>query len=224
MVSHDDVIRIADIINAENDKWICFRISYELALDGDSGCDDQTEPLLVRGIEAINEKLVLSKDYEIRKCKLKKISKNLESIKTELSDRDLADILDFALDEKQNLNTDHFVEHIECIQKSIELLLFDNRKNRKLKNKDWGDLGYYKVFIADVINLYTSLTGLEFKVDFLPNSIKGSWEPLTSAGLFVYQFHLILNKVAKAYSCEPFTDANFKNTCSAVRTEINRKK
>lgn len=221
LVCQKDVIRIASIINAQQNEWICSRIGYELALDGDSGYDTQTEPLLIRGIEAISESFFLSNDYQVIKKKLEKISRALKKTKEALSDCEIIDVINGTLDKKQNLNTNDLVDQIECYQKAINTLLFDSRNNKKQKNKDWGNLGYYKVYISDVIHLFTSLTGKKFTVDFALGDNNKGWKATTDAGLFVYEFHLILNKVAKAYSCNPFTDSNFKNTCSEIRKKLN---
>jgi len=225
LVSDKDVFQIAKIIGAEGDNYICSRISFELAVH-DGSCNifksiSAGEPILVQAFDVLNEKFILDNKDSRTKLRLEKVTKKLKDIDKLLNYGDVKDLLVNSEDlKKQDIAS--FKSTSLSIQGVISNLLYNSNKHRKKVNYRWGKLGAYKSFLVSLADLYCELTGEPFTVDFYKGKMDGSWEPITKGTEFLYEFHVILNKIAKIYSCKPFTDSNFKNTCSKIRTSLNR--
>lgn len=219
IVSEEDVLRIACKIGKENDEYARSRISFELALSRDSGEADNTkEPLLAQIYDVLDETFLKSKEDSSEKQKIEQLYSSLGKICSITEDQRVYNLL-LNCDENIYQSLDEFKKHAASIQKTIETLLHDSHHYRKKLHNTWGEkwstLSRYKKFLYRCALLYCELTGEKFTVDFHKNS------PNSPGTRFLYEFHKILNQIAKLYSCKQYTDSNFATACKHIRKSVN---
>lgn len=223
LANQEDVLRIAKIIKAQDDDFVCSRISFELALGGNSGENPNQpptrEPLLTVAFDILNEKYLLDKNGTKIKSDLENLVKNLNEVGSLISRKDISDIL---------IHSGEFTEQdflllkklIGADKNKIFTPLYDLNQYRKQQHKGWGKLGYYRIFLEKTAELYTELSGKDFTSDF-GESDTGKWLPASDGAAFLGEFHKILNRFATTYGADPFTDKNLKNTSNEIRTKRN---
>ncbi len=233
LVTQNDIISIAKTIDAENNEYICSRISFELTLGGNSGespySSPSRTPLLLVCFDVLDEKFFIEKKETTIKQKLEELQYYLHHVNELLGEKDIVDIL---------LHSDMYTDleiaqlkHLSSKTKDdFSYLLFDLNKHKfdinQLRKKTmswgkpWGKLGFYSIYVEKVADLYAELSGKDFTSDFEENHY-GAWGPATEGTRFLCKFHEIINRIAIAYKIKPFTDKNLKTASNAMRTQLN---
>lgn len=219
IVSENDVLRIANEIDAANDEHILSRISFEIGLDGDSGEDPYNapirEPMITMCFNILDEKYLLDQKDTPAKSKLEKVMKHLNGLEKLIKQKDVAEIL---------IHSGQFTEEqiallkvLTCAEKEgIFLPLYDLNAINKQRHERWGKSGYYKRYIKKAAHLYFELTGRSFTSDFT-KSHYGEWQTATEGTRFVLGFNEILNRISKTYGGKAYSMSNFKTACDESR-------
>jgi hypothetical protein len=238
IVSEKDVSKIASIIGEENDDCVCSRISFELALGGDSGESSYEQPirqpLIALTLDVLDEKFLRDQEYNSVKVDLEKFMKTLNELGDLINREDIFDILlysnQFAQDELLTLK-----RLTSPDKETVFEPLFDANTYKRESIRNWNNIQkekgsgsrqgkwrkteYYYIFIKEVGRLYSDLVGKAPAFYFDRTDRNREWQPISKGAQFLFEFHCILNRLVERCSCKPFTDKEFKSACEASRSK-----
>lgn len=225
IVNYDDVKRIAKIINAEKDHFICKKISFEIGLGGRYGVTKpDREPIIAMAFDIFDEKYLLEQKDKSIYTDLINLVNSMNKVSSLIKRDDIADILvhsgQFSREDFDQL------KRILCPNREqVFWPLYDLYSQRRAKYKSWGiswtKNSYYSRFIEKVVQLYIMITGEPFVCQFERGKGNIVWDPITPGPTFVKEFHDILNRIALAYKITPFSDKTLKHACEENRKQIN---
>lgn len=193
LINESDVQRIAILTGKSDDEHTVNRLSYELGLHGTPGINGPQIPLILSAFDAIDEIF-----YRKNKQEKSLLSKN---------DKKTIKALEMLAENSPLINEEQKRE----FKQQIQYKEFDINKLYRKKYDQWGWRGFYTIYILKAAQLYIELADQPYRYDWHGTA------PITNAGLFVWEFHKLLNQISAQYKIQQISESVFRTAGKFAR-------